>query len=312
MDPKITAGEIADYTNVSVQAIHQKIKSLKLHTRKVQNRIILNHNTSRFIINDKPLKTFKIASSVVKGGVGKTTITETLAIRAALYGVKVLCVDVDQQANLTKGFYMDDEAKKRPVMIDLISGKEDVKNSILEVIPGLHLLPSRLDNVTLDGYMMVNRINPTLIFTTILSPIINEYELILFDCPPTLGSSVCAAMLASDLVISLLNPDIYSYEGIEIMKKEIESLQSQFNKNIRWKILLNKFDARTILSNEYIEHVIQHSDLKEKVMTSVIRNCQEFSNVKKRQKTIFDSMRNTTAKEDIDTLTKEILLFIKS
>src|SRR5207244_953135 len=161
--------------------IHKRIKILGLKESKAQNRIFFSHETARKIIN-LSVKPLKIATSVVKGGVGKTTIAEALAVRTCLYGLKVLCVDVDQQANFTK----------------------------------------------------------------ILSPIVNNYDLIIFDCPPTLGTTVCASILASDLIIAPLNPDVYSYEGIEIMDKEIDNIKRQFNKNIQWKILLNKFDSRTI------------------------------------------------------------------
>ena len=219
IEPKITAAEVAEYLGLTVQAVHKRIKILGLKESKGQNRIFFGHETARKIINPQ-VKQLKIATSVVKGGVGKTTIAEALAVKTCLYGLRVLCVDVDQQANLTKGLSMDKLAKECPVMIDLVEGRAKVEEAVLNVLPGLDLIPSRLDNVTLDGFMMVKRINPQTIFNDILSPIYNNYDLIIFDCPPTLGSTVCAAILASDLVIAPINPDVYSYEGIEIMNKK--------------------------------------------------------------------------------------------
>jgi chromosome partitioning protein len=306
VNPKITAAEVAEYLGLTVQAIHKRIKILGLKENKAQNRIFFGHETAKKIINPN-VKPLKIATSVVKGGVGKTTIAEALSVRACLYGLRVLCVDVDQQANLTKGLSMDKLAKGKPIMIDLVEGRATVDEAILNVIPGLDLLPSRLDNVTLDSYMMVRRINLDTIFTQILSPIFKNYDLIIFDCPPTLGTTVCASILASDLIIAPLNPDVYSYEGIEIMDKEIENIRRQFNKNIQWKILLNKFDSRTILSTDYISQLIQDPKFSNKLLKSVIRTSQEFSNMKKKEKTIYDTLKKTTAKEDIDALTKEII-----
>tara|TARA_B110000091_G_C13664136_1_gene410927 strand:+ start:185 stop:937 length:753 start_codon:yes stop_codon:yes gene_type:complete len=225
----------------------------------------------------------------------------------ALYGIKVLCVDLDQQANLTKGFGMDVQAKKCPIMIDIIESKCVTQESILNVIPGLDLIPSRLDNVTLDGYMMLNRINPLFIFDKLFNSIFKQYDLIIFDCPPTLGIPVCAAMLCSDLVIAPLNPDIYSYEGIEIMNKEFQNIYEQFNQNINWKILLNKFDSRTILSTDYISQIIKDKEFSSKLLKSVIRTSQDFPNTKNKGKTIFDSLKKSTAKEDINALAIEII-----
>lgn len=306
IDPKITATEIASYLNLTVQAVHKRIKVKALKEKKGQNRTYFGHDTSRGIINPN-VHQFKIATAVVKGGVGKTTLAEALAIRTALYGIRVLCIDVDQQANLTKGLAMDDQAKNCPIMIDIIENKVDPADAILSVMPGLDLIPSRLDNVTLDGYMMINRINPSFIFNKIFEKVFQNYDLIIFDCPPTLGSTVCASMLCADLVIAPLNPDVYSYEGIVIMDKEIENIYEQFNKKINWKILLNKFDSRTILSTDYISQLIKDPAYSSRLLKSVIRTSQEFPNMKQKGKTIFDSLRKSTAKEDIDALAQEII-----
>lgn len=306
IDAKITAAEIASYLNITVQAIHKRIKVNGLKEKKTQGRVYFGHETARKIICPH-VKQLKIALSVVKGGVGKTTLTEALAIRTALYGLRVLCIDVDQQANLTKGLGMDSEAKECPVMIDLIEKNVDPMESILSVMPGLDLVPSRLDNVTLDGYLMLKRVNPANVFNKIFENIYKNYDLIIFDCPPTLGSTVCAAMLSSDLVIAPLNPDVYSYEGIEIMDKETENIYQQFNSRINWKILLNKFDNRTLLSTDYISQLLKDTKFSSRLLKSVIRTSQEFPNMKNKGKTIFDYLRKSTAKEDIDALAKEII-----
>lgn len=305
MKPKITALEISKYLGVTVQAVHKKIKALNLSVFKSLNKTYFGHNVSKAIVNPKS-EIKKICVSVVKGGVGKTTITEALALNASLYGFKVLCIDVDQQANLTKSLGASDIAKTKPVMIDLVSGASESEKSIINVFDGLDLIPSRLDNVNLDGYLMLNRINPTSIFDNILGDIIKNYDLIFIDCPPTLGSVVCSSILFSDLTISPLNPDPFSYEGIVIMDKEIKNIEQQFAKKIDWRILLNKFDTRTILSSEYVEEMLKNNEYKSKVLNSVIRTSQEFSNVKSRDKTIFDSLKASTSREDILLLTQEL------
>ena len=114
-------------------------------------------------------------------------------------------------------------------------------------------------------------------------------------------------MLYSDLLLSPLNPDVYSYEGINIMAKELKNLKYQFHLDIEWKILLNKFDTRTIISSEYIEEILENPEHKKRVLKSIIRSSQEFPNAKKNKRTIFDSLRKSTAKEDIQTLTQELL-----
>jgi chromosome partitioning protein len=306
MNPRISVAEIADYLNITVQAIHARIKKQQLKACRSHNTFFLEHETVRKIINHKNLKQLIIAMSVVKGGVGKTTITENLATRLALYGLKVLCIDTDQQSNLTKGFNMDEQAKQTPILIDLISSNANPADSVLNVFEGLDLIPSRLDNATLDGYLMINRINLSNLFKKLFNNIFKAYDVIIIDCPPTLGATVCASMLASNLVIAPLNPDVYSYEGILIMDKEINNIKNQYDKALNWKILLNKFESHSILSKNYID-IVKNENYVERLLKSVIRNSKEFSNVKNKQKSIFDNFRKNAAKQDIDYLAKEII-----
>jgi chromosome partitioning protein len=306
MNPKITALDMANYLGITVQAVHKKIKSLNLKTSKSLNKTYFGHNIARKIIKE-PSSLKKICVSVIKGGVGKTTISEAIAINASLFGLRVLCIDADQQANLTKGLQATEMARNKPVLIDILSNNQNPLNSIIQISEGLDLFPSRLDNVILDNYLMTNRINLSTIFTNLFSHIHHKYDLIIIDCPPTLGSSVCASILYSDILLSPLNPDIYSYEGINIMAKELADLKYQFNSNIEWKILLNKFDTRTVISSEYVEEIMEKPQYQSKILKSIIRLSQEFPNAKKKQKGVFDTLRKSTAKEDILALTKELL-----
>lgn len=214
---------------------------------------------------------------------------------------------MDQQSNLTKGLGKYNEAKQCPVMIDLVDKNAEPEDSILSVMPGLDLVPSRLDNVVLDAYLMINRKNLAGVFNTLFNDIFKRYDLIIFDCPPNLHPATCSAILSSDLVITPLNPDIYSYDGLEVMDKELNNISQQFNTEINWKILLNKFDSRTVLSSSYLSKILQEDKLASRLLKSVIRTSQEFPNIKSKEKTIFDSLRKSTAKEDIDALTKEII-----
>lgn len=312
IEAKITAQEIASFLDITPQAIHKRINGFGLKEKKTRGSFFyFGHDTARRIISPN-VRQLIIAMAVVKGGVGKTTLTEALAIRCALYGIRVLCIDVDQQANLTKGLGMENEAKECPVLIDIIENATDAAESILPVMPGLDLVPSRLDNVTLDGYLMLNRKNPAAVFNQIFGNIFKNYDLIIFDCPPTLGSTVSAAMLSSDLVIAPLNPDVYSYEGIEIMDKEIKNICKDFGTEIDWKILLNKFDSKTILSNDYLSQLLQNSKFSSRLLKSVIRSSQEFPNMKNKSKTIFNSLRKSPAKEDIDALSREIIALMQN
>lgn len=306
IEAKISISEIADFLNVTNQAVHKRVKSKGIEPNKSQNKHYFTHDTIQKLLEPK-CNQFVLSTAVVKGGVGKTTIAESIAIRMSLYGLKILVIDLDQQANLTKGFQIDEIARTTPVMIDVISKAAEPQDSIVTVTDGIDMIPSRLDNVTLDSYMMINRINPINVFKRLYGNLLAKYDVIIFDCPPTLGTLVCSAMSFSDLVIAPLNPDIYSYEGIEIMEKEVNEIKSEFTIDINWRILLNKFDSRTILSTDYITQLIKDKKYSQKLLKSVVRTSQEFPNTKNKGKSLFDNFRKSTAKEDIDCLVKELM-----
>ena len=69
------------------------------------------------------------------------------------------------------------------------------------------------------------------------------YDIILIDCPPAIGPIVTSATLASDLIIAPLDPDDYAIDGIQYCHDEVNKLREDYNLNIDFKILLNKYDA---------------------------------------------------------------------
>lgn len=139
---------------MTVQAIHKQLKAKHLSFEKSQNRVFFSHETSKDLF---PIE-FKqkiIAIQIVKGGTGKTSLAQSIAIRANLYGARVLCIDLDQQGNLTQAFNVNPE--ELPVMIDLLSEGRPVSEGVVTIVPGLDLIPSRIENAVLDNTIMLKR-----------------------------------------------------------------------------------------------------------------------------------------------------------
>ncbi len=84
-------------------------------------------------------------------------------------------------------------------------------------------------------------------------------------------------------------------------------ISQRFKKPINFKIVLNKFDTRTALSTEVLTTILNHELFKELVCNTFIRSCQEFPNSIYTNTNIFTGLRNSTAKEDIDLFTREML-----
>jgi chromosome partitioning protein len=304
IDSKMTAADTARFLGITIQAIHQQIRLKKLSYLKSQNRVYFGHETSRAIFKIK-FKKRVIAFQIVKGGTGKTSLTHSFALRANLYGARVLCIDIDQQGNLTQAFQVN--AKASPVMIDIIHNGVNIKDAIIPLLPGLDILPSRIENAVLDNVLMLNKYPLDKVYVDLIEKIQDNYDLILIDCPPALSQSVTAATLASDTVIAPVTPEQFSLSGLKISFEEINTMINRFKKDVSFKIVLNKFDTRTALSSEVLTTLFNHEIFKHLIYNTFIRNCQEFPNSMYSGANIFSSLRNTPAKEDIDLFTREIL-----
>jgi chromosome partitioning protein len=136
LEYKITAVDAANFRSHTVQSIHKELKSKNLISYKSNNRVYFGHDTSRQIFNIEFEKKI-ISFQIVKGGTGKTSIAHSFAIRANLYGARVLCVDLDQQGNLSQAFNID--AKTTPVMIDVINNRSTIREAIVSISSGLSI-----------------------------------------------------------------------------------------------------------------------------------------------------------------------------
>ena len=302
--PKMTAADSAEFLGITIQGVHRYLKLHDLDTTKNQNRVYFGFETARKLF--KLRFDYKVISfQVVKGGTGKTSIAHSFAIRANLYGARVLCIDLDQQGNLTQAFKVN--ARDVPIMIDILNGHNTIEDSILTISPGLDLLPSRIENAILDKFLMLEKHSLDRAYGDLIYKVKNKYDIIVIDCPPALGHSVAAATLASDIVIAPITPDYFSLAGLKITYDEIRNLGDKYGKNIQLKVLINKFDQRNALSSEVLKTIMTHDLYKDSLCTTFIRACQEIQNSIYKGINIFSSLRNTPAKEDIDLLTQEVL-----
>lgn len=305
MTPKMLVSDTSDFLGITVSAIHKRIKSKDFEYMKSQNKIYFGHETAKSIFN------LKFSPSCwswqnLKGGVGKTNLSFATAIRLTLYGARVAVIDLDQQGNFTQACGID--AEDKPVLVDIINENIDIQKCMVPVIDGLDILPSRIENAVLDNLFALNALPVDRELKKRIKQLKKNYDFIFIDCPPSLGQVVTSASLAADHIIVPVDPEKFSLSGLKITLRELEkNISEKFETSLNIKVLLNKFDGRTALSHSTLLLLFNDPEYQKKLFKTFVRTSQELPNSISNGKTIFDSLRNTTAKEDIDLLVRELI-----
>ncbi|NLM61905.1 MAG: ParA family protein [Clostridiales bacterium] len=190
-----------------------------------------------------------------KGGVGKTTTCVNLAAALIEKGKKVLLCDMDPQGNATSGMGVDKGAGK--TTYDLILGDVSAKDIVVRTDFG-DVLPA---NKALSGaeIELVYIPEREYCLKKSLDELRNLYDVILIDCPPSLGLLTVNALCAADGVIIPVQCEYYALEGLSDLIYTIRVVKKGLNRNLDIDgILLTMYDSRTNLSIQVAEEVKRH------------------------------------------------------
>jgi chromosome partitioning protein len=306
MDPKITASDAAKLFELESQSLVKRLKVKNLDFKKSKNRVYFGHQTARQLFGKQDKKCTVIATQIVKGGTGKTALTLNLATRFSLLGKKVAMLDLDQQSNLTT--HCNINAEKLPIMIDIIEGEAEITKNMVEVCEGLHLLPSRIDNAVLDDTILFKSLPLDRVYKRQIDLLKPLYDVIFIDCPPALGRSVGATALSSDLILCPVSPDKQCLTGLKLLEDGLKELEKRnFGSRTNYKIVFNKYDGRTNVSRALLSILLENPKYRKHMLKTYVRTNQEFVNNCLKSTSIYDSLKTSSAKEDIDCLAQELI-----
>ena len=185
-----------------------------------------------------------IAFHLQKGGVGKTTVSGTLACQSALNGSKTLLIDCDPQGNLSSWFLKDTPKLE---LADVLQGKCYSDEAILKVdnVDNLYILPTFGIGGTLKNYSETKLVDEPFIIQDLVEDLKSSYEHIVLDLSPGLGRLERSALIACDEIITPMTPEVFSLDGLEIFIEELAKLKKNYKSPVKHKrIIINSFDER--------------------------------------------------------------------
>jgi ATPases involved in chromosome partitioning len=198
-----------------------------------------------------------IAMCNQKGGVGKTTTAINLASALAGYGRKVLVVDFDPQGALSAGLGV--VAHDIKTIYDLMVEKDlKVQDVIVSSsVKNLDVIPANID-LSAAEVQLVNEVAREQILARILKPVVDNYDVVIIDCQPSLGLLTVNALTAAHGVLIPLNCEFFALRGVALLIETIDKVRDRLNPAIKLDgILATMYDPRTLHAREVVERLYE-------------------------------------------------------
>ncbi|MDO7877719.1 ParA family protein [Hymenobacter sp. ASUV-10] len=241
-----------------------------------------------------------IAFTNQKGGVGKTTSVANIGAGLARAGHRVLLLDLDPQANLTKGLgVMDAEQNVYGALLGEYALRAYTLRDNLALVAG---------SPALSGFEKVkgNDLDREFLLKDLLAPVRERFDYVLLDCPPALGLITLNAYACADMLFIPLEAQLYAADGLEKVLDLVTRVQRRVNPALTiGGIFFTRFDGRKVLRRETAEQLrAQYPGL---ILQQAVRESIALSEAPHLGQDIFAYAPGSAGAADYQTLLEEIL-----
>lgn len=244
-----------------------------------------------------------IAVANQKGGIGKTTTSAALAANLKKRGFRVLAIDMDPQGNLSMSSGSNIEL---PTVYELL--KEDVSvNDVIQHLDAYDIIPA---NIMLSAAEQeLSHIGKEQRLKERLEPIMESYDYVVIDTPPSLGILTINAFTAADEIIIPTTAGIFAATGIKQLNSTINSVKKYCNNSIQIAgILLTKYDPRTNNSKDMRDLTLRLSEfMNTRLFDTYIRSSVVVEEAQARNIDIFTYQKNSNVAKDYEAFVDEYL-----
>jgi chromosome partitioning protein len=215
-----------------------------------------------------------------KGGTGKTTTVRTLADVYRRIGLDVLCVDLDPQGNLSD--YFDVPAEASPTVADVLAGHARAADALHDGM----ILPANL-GLAESELVLSGKMGRELTLKRALRDVKRGFDLVLVDCPPSLGLLTVNALVAAEHALISSEAEYFSLQGVEQALEVVELAKESLHPDLDWLgVVLNIADMRLVHAREADKQLRER--FGDRVFKSVIRRSVRYAESAERGVSILD------------------------
>jgi chromosome partitioning protein len=242
-----------------------------------------------------------IAVTNQKGGVGKTTTTINVAYNLAKSGKKVLLVDLDPQGNASSGLNV---SKSEHTTRDVLTGKNNLTEAVKSTdYSNLSVLPTDAELATLETEIATAKDRALRLKTALQS---SEFDIVLIDCPPSLGLLTVNALTAADSVIIPVQTEYYALEGLGQLLETMKLVRQALNPSLAiLGVVMTMHNSRTTLSAQVEEQL--RSNFKERLFETVVPRNIRVAEAPSHGKPVGEYDKWSKGARAYKALTKEVL-----
>jgi len=208
-----------------------------------------------------------IAIANQKGGVGKTTTSINLAASFSAMKRRVVLIDLDPQGNATVGSGVHKD-QVRHFVKQVLCEEVAINDALMPTTAGFDLLATNQDLIVAEMQLLQTEQREQRL-KSILSAIVNQYDYILIDCPPSLSVLTVNALVAANSVLIPIQCEYFALEGLSALLNTIEEIRRTINPNLHIEGLLRTmYDGRNRLALDVSAQLLAH--FPERVYRTVI------------------------------------------
>ena len=241
-----------------------------------------------------------------KGGVGKTTSTINLAAGLAMYGRRVLAVDLDPQGALSAGLGVASHQLDRTIYNLMLERHTAITDVLVPTkVPGMDLLPANID-LSAAEVQLISEVGREQTLGRALRPVLHAYDYVLIDCQPSLGLLTVNALACANAVIMPVAAEYFALRGVALLIDTIGKVQDRINPDLSIDgILVTMYDGRTVHSRDVVATLVEQ--FGETVFDTVVSRTVKFPETTVAGEPILSYAPDSSAAESYLALARELL-----